>query len=379
MSRDPSTKTTSVHSARLARLREAIQHAGFDAVAMNPSPSLVYIADLHFHLSERPVILCVPAQGTPSIVLPELEAAKAERAPFEIEAFTYSEEPSSWQQAFDAALERLPHEATVGIEPRVHRVLELRFLESALAGSTFESAEALIADLRMCKDEAEIDAMQEAVGMAERALRDTLPSVKPGITEKQINNLLVQNLLKHGSDGELPFQPIVAFGPNSADPHAVSSDYQAQEGDLILIDWGAGNGGYFSDLTRTFSLGEPTEQLSEMYEIVREANEAGRKIAGPGVRAGDIDHATREVLRKAGFGDYFVHRTGHGLGLEVHEDPYIRADNDQQLEPGMTFTVEPGIYLRGRGGVRIEDDVIITQDGARSMSTYPRELSILPV
>lgn len=379
MTRDLTTQPVSVHSERLDGLRRAIVDSGFDAVVLNPSPSLVYVSDLHFHLSERPVILCIPESGTPSIVLPELEAAKATRAPFEIEAFTYSEDPQSWQRAFDAALGRLPDGASVGIEPRAHRVLELRYLEAALPGSSFGSADQIMAQLRMTKDPAEIDAMQEAVGMAERSIRDTLPSIRPGVTEKQINNLLVQHLLKHGSDGELPFQPIVAFGPNSADPHAVSSDYKASEGDLILIDWGAGNGGYFSDLTRTFALGEPDDELRGIYEVVREANEAGRNAAGPGVRAGDVDRAAREVIRKAGFGEFFVHRTGHGLGLEVHEDPYIRSDNDQPLEPGMTFTVEPGIYLTGKGGVRIEDDVVVTEDGARSLSAFPRELRILPV
>lgn len=379
MSRDSSTTTSSVHSDRLERLQQTIADSAFDAVVLNPSPSLVYVADLHFHLSERPVILCIPASGTPSIVLPELEAAKAGRAPFGIDAFTYSESPDSWQRAFDAALDRLPDGATVGLEPGSHRVLELRYIEAALPGSSFDSAAGLMADLRMIKDPAELDAMQEAVGMAERALRDTLQSVKPGVTERRINSLLVQNLLRHGSDGELPFQPIVAFGANSADPHAVSSDYEAREGDLILIDWGAGNRGYFSDLTRTFALGEIGDELAAIYETVRAANEAGREAAGPGVRAGDIDRAAREVIRKAGYGEYFVHRTGHGLGLEVHEDPYIRADNDQLMRPGMTFTVEPGIYLAGRGGVRIEDDVVITDNGARSLSTYPRDLQILPV
>ncbi|NNF04751.1 MAG: aminopeptidase P family protein [Rhodothermales bacterium] len=377
MSKDTFSGSTTDIENRLDRLRRAVAESPFDAIVLNPSPSLVYVADLHFHLSERPVVFCVPAEGTPSIVLPELEAAKAGRTPFPLETFTYTEAPDSWQTAFDAALENLPDDAHVGLEPRIHRVLELRFLEAALPGSTFGSAEELIAGLRMSKDASELDAMQEAVGMAERALRDTLPSVRPGVSERRINSILVQNLLAHGSDGELPFQPIVAFGPNSADPHAVSSDYEAREGDLILIDWGAGNGGYFSDLTRTFALGEVDDELRRIHEIVHEANEAGRAAAGPGVPAGHVDFAAREVIRKAGYGDRFVHRTGHGLGLEVHEDPYIRADNDQLLRPGMTFTVEPGIYLPGRGGVRIEDDVVITEDGARSMSTYPRELRIL--
>lgn len=363
---------------RLKRLYAAMEAAGLDAILLNPGPSLPYLTDLHFHISERPVVACFSPGHTPTIVVPELELLKLTKAPYEIEGYAYSERPESWQTAFTAALEHLGAGARVGIEDRCLRVLELRFIQTALGHDKLTSAEDAIATLRMHKDGAELDLMQEAVHMAQDALSDTLPYIKPGVTEREINARLIAAMLSHGSDGELPFQPIIAFGANSANPHAVPTDYAARVGDMILFDWGANNKGYFSDLTRTFALGEPGDTMRTVYETVRAANDAGRAAGAPGVKASSIDQAARGVIERAGFGDKFVHRTGHGLGLEVHEEPYIRGDNGQLLAEGMTYTVEPGIYLAGKGGVRIEDDMVITKDGCRSLSTYERSLTILP-
>lgn len=366
------------YADRLNRLYAAMKSHDLDVVLLNPGPTLPYMTDLHFHISERPVVACFTPGYAPTLVCPELELLKLEHTPYALDAYSYSESLESWQTAFTAALEHIRPGARVGVEDRSLRVLELRFLERAMPSATFVSAESAVAALRMQKDGLEVETMTQAVRVAEQALIDTLPHVKPGVTEREINARLIQAMLQHGSGGELPFQPIIAFGANSANPHAVPTDYAAQKGDLILFDWGANVNGYFSDLTRTFALGELSEELRTVYETVRQANEAGRKAGGPGVPAGQIDKATRDVIEAAGYGRYFVHRTGHGLGLEVHEDPYIRSDNQQTLAPGMTYTVEPGIYLSGKGGVRIEDDMLITPDGCRSLSSYPRELTILP-
>jgi Xaa-Pro dipeptidase len=175
----------------------------------------------------------------------------------------------------------------------------------------------------------------------------------------------------------MPFAPIIASGPNSANPHAVPTDRQLQLGDMLIVDWGASVAGYISDLTRTFVLGEPDPEFSQIAHIVVEANAAARQQAKPGVPAGLLDQAAREVIEKAGYGEFFTHRTGHGLGLEPHEEPYIRKDNPLVLAPGMTFTIEPGIYLPGRGGVRVEDNLVITESGSETLSDFPRELGLL--
>jgi Xaa-Pro dipeptidase len=173
----------------------------------------------------------------------------------------------------------------------------------------------------------------------------------------------------------MPFSPIVAFGPNSANPHATPTERQLAEGDLLLFDWGAAVDGYFSDITRTFAVGDVDPELTKIAGIVKEANAAARAIGKPGLPISAVDKAARNVIELAGYGEYFTHRTGHGLGMEGHEEPYIRGDNEQLLETGMTFTIEPGIYLPGRGGVRIEDDVLVTENGLESFTDYPRELT----
>jgi Xaa-Pro dipeptidase len=169
----------------------------------------------------------------------------------------------------------------------------------------------------------------------------------------------------------------VSGGPNSADPHASPTDRPLALGDLLVIDWGASVDGYFSDLTRTFGIGEVEPELAKIARVVLDANAAGRAAGRPGLTAGQVDHAAREVITRAGYGVYFTHRVGHGLGMEGHEDPYMFGENAMPLVVGMTYTVEPGIYLPGRGGVRIEDDVYVTADGSASLSDCPRELAYL--
>jgi Xaa-Pro dipeptidase len=175
----------------------------------------------------------------------------------------------------------------------------------------------------------------------------------------------------------MPFQPIVAVGENSANPHAVPTERALQQGDLLLIDWGAGFEGYFSDITRTFTMGDVTPELLRIGDIVKKANRAGREAGKSGVTAGAVDQAARSVIAAAGYGDAFIHRTGHGLGMEAHEPPYIFAGNPVLLQVGMTFTIEPGIYLPGKGGVRIEDDVVVTEVGLESLTELPRQ--VLPL
>lgn len=369
----------SIYTSRLEKLNLALESAGFQALAVNPGPSLFYLTGLHFHLSERPVVFIFLPAGSPVVVLPELEAGKIDALPFPIRAFPYAEDQDSWHAAFRQSAQLAGIDAfSVGVEPRALRLLELRFLQSAAPQAQFESAEHVLASLRMYKDQAEIDSMKSAVRIAQAALQAVLDQIQPGITERQLANDLVIQLLRHGSAPELPFYPIVASGPNSANPHAVPGERALSPGDLLVIDWGASVDGYASDLTRTFSLGEPDPELARVAEAVLRANTAARQHCAPGVPAGDVDQAARDVIAGAGYAEYFIHRTGHGLGLESHEEPYIRVGNDRILGAGMTFTIEPGIYLPARGGVRIEDNLVITPEGAETLSSLPRALTILP-
>ena len=235
----------------------------------------------------------------------------------------------------------------------------------------------MLSQLRLKKDKAEVDAMRRAVKIAQDALEATIPLIKIGMTERELASELVMQLLKHGSDSELPFAPIVSGGPNGANPHASPSERKLQAGDLLVVDWGAAYGGYISDLTRTFAVGEVDAECQKIHKIVQEANAAGRAAGKPGVPCANVDIAARDVIEKSGYGKYFTHRTGHGIGMEGHEDPYMRGDNMQLLEVGMAYTVEPGIYLPNRNGVRIEDNMVITESGAECLSDMPREIRVV--
>jgi len=362
---------------RQTNLADLLSKQGLDALALNAGPSQIYFTGLHFHLMERPAVVLMAPKQSPVLVLPEFEKGKVEGVGYELRAVTYGEDPTHWQASFNQAAKLLGAAKRVGVEGLRMRVMELRYLEGAFPGAKFEAAEPLIAQMRMHKDEGEIAAMQRAVEIAEAALKATLPKVKVGMTEKEIASELVQQLYAHGSDPELPFAPIVGAGPNSANPHATVSERKLQKGDLLLFDWGASYEGYLSDLTRTFFVGEIDEEFKRIYEIVKLANQAGREAAKPGAPCSAVDEAAREVIEDSGYGPYFTHRTGHGLGMEGHEEPYMRAGNALPLAAGMTFTVEPGIYLAGRGGVRIEDNVVITKDGARTLTSFPRELQVI--
>jgi Xaa-Pro dipeptidase len=258
------------------------------------------------------------------------------------------------------------------------RLLEARRIEQAAPGCRLMATEPWMPHLRMAKDEAEIAAMRRAVEIAERTLQRLLGegAIRPGRTELEVAADLQVALLREGSQGEA-FSPIVVAGPNSASPHAGPSDRPLADGDLVTLDWGAVCDGYRSDITRTFVLGSPSPEVQRIYEAVLAANQAGRLAVRPGVPAQEIDRAARRAITLAGYGDYFIHRTGHGLGLETHEPPYMVEGNLDLLQPGMTFTVEPGIYVPGLGGVRIEDNVCVTTDGVETLTTLPREMVIL--
>ena len=363
---------------RIERLTHALAGGGFDALALNPGPTLTYLTGLHFHLMERPTVLLVAPGKPPALVLAGLEMAKARSAGFELQAFPFGDNPGDWRLAFEQAAAALGLDGQrVGVEPGRMRFLELRFLENAAPRARFESAEDILAELRMRKDSSEIDAMRRAVQIAQNALQATLPVIKAGVTEKAIAAELFLQLMKAGSDSEMPFMPIVAGGPNSANPHAAPSERPLQNGDLLVIDWGARCEGYCSDLTRTFAIGPVDDELRAIAGIVAQANAAGRAASRPGIAAGEVDRAARAVIEAAGYGPQFFHRTGHGLGLEEHEAPYMFGENRLVLAPGMTYTVEPGIYLADRGGVRIEDNVAITASGCETLSDLPRELITL--
>jgi Xaa-Pro dipeptidase len=367
-----------MYPSRIKQLKALLRSSNLDALALNPGPSLIYMTGLHFGLMERPIVTFFTANSEPVIVLPELEMLKIKDLPFKVKPFPYGENPADWENTFLEAGQLLGLKGKrIGIEPLHMRLVEFCKV-IAIAGETeCQDATQMVGSLRLCKDKLEIAAMRKAVKLAQEALEATIPFIKVGVTEKEIAAELVIQLLRHGSQSDMPFAPIVSSGPNSANPHASPSDRKIRYGDLLAVDWGAAVDGYISDLTRTFAVGKIDEEYHQIHQVVLSANAAGRAAAQPGVPCANVDIAARTVIEKAGYGRYFTHRTGHGIGMEVHEDPYMRGDNLQLLEPGMTFTIEPGIYLPGQNGVRIEDNVAITENGADCLSDMPRALRVV--
>jgi Xaa-Pro dipeptidase len=363
-------------AARWDRLREEMAREGLELLALVPGANLFYLTGLHFHRMERPIVALLPREGEPALILPAFEVEKAQGAsiPWRLFSYTDAEGPTS---AFHAAAAVLGGRGRpIAVEALGMRVLEWSLLAQAFESPTPIPAEPLLARLRMVKGPEEIAAIRRAIAAAEAALQQWLPEVRPGMTEREATRRLIQACFAAGADA-LAFEPIVVAGPNAALPHATPSDRPMGPGELMIVDFGVIVDGYVSDLTRTFVLGEPDPETARIYEVVREANAAGRAAVRPGIPAEAVDRAARAVIEAAGYGAYFPHRTGHGLGLEVHEPPYLVAGDATPLQPGMIFTVEPGIYLPGKGGVRIEDVVVVTETGGESLTAFPRELRSL--
>lgn len=360
---------------RIEALADQLLQRGLDWVALNPGPSLRYLTGLSFHLMERPVVVLVGSNRRLKVILPELELAKVADLPFEAEIHTFGDDPATWQRIYETALQDISAiPLRVGVEPTQLRFLELDLLRKALPNADFVDGSAALAELRMRKGVEELNAIRQAAIIAQNALLNTLETVKPGQSELQISAELMVQLFRAGSEAELPFAPIVSTGPNTANPHASPTDRVLQEGEMLLIDWGASFGGYFSDITRTFFCGEPNDEMKQIADLVERANAAARLGGRRGMVAGEVDKLARDIITEGGYGEYFTHRTGHGLGMEAHEAPYIFQGNPLILEPGMVFTIEPGIYLPGKYGVRIEDDMVVEAEGLRSLTDLPRKV-----
>ncbi|MCB8985011.1 MAG: aminopeptidase P family protein [Ardenticatenaceae bacterium] len=363
-----------MNQQRLTRLQQEMTTRGLDGIVLMPGPNQVYISGMHTHVSERPILLFLPANDTPAVIIPGLEAMKAKDAGVAAERIFAWTDEEWFEGAFARAAEVLGLDgAHWGVEALYMRVLELEALQKVAPSLRTSHAEPAIMALRAVKDANELATMERAVAIAERAIERLLPLIKIGQTEKQVANMLTNLLYEEGAD-TMAFSPIVSTGPNGASPHAVPTDRALADGDFLVVDWGAYVDGYPSDITRTFAVGHIDPEMARIYEVVQLANQQGKLAAKPGTTGEAVDHAAREVIEDAGYGKYFIHRTGHGLGLEVHESPSMVAGNREPLAAGNVFTVEPGIYLPGRGGVRIEDDVVVTADGHRSLTSFTREL-----
>ncbi|TXI56965.1 M24 family metallopeptidase [Mycolicibacter arupensis] len=366
---------SSVYAHRLAAAAAAAAKAGLAGLVITPGYDLRYLIGSRAQTFERLTALVLPVSGSPTVVVPRLElAALRESAAADLgiamRDWVDGEDP------YRLVAEALGGPAAVAVTDSMP-ALHLLPLADVL-GTTPVLATGVLRDLRMVKDPSEIDALRRAGAAIDRVHARVPEFLVPGRTEADVAADIAEAIVAEGHS-DVAFI-IVGSGPNGADPHHECSDRVLQAGDIVVVDIGGPvEPGYNSDSTRTYSLGEPDSVVAQRYSALQEAQRIAVAAIRPGVTAQQVDAAARDVLAQAGLADYFVHRTGHGIGLSVHEEPYIVAGNDDELAVGMAFSVEPGIYFPGQWGARIEDIVIVTADGAESVNNRPHDLVVVPV
>ncbi|MBA3728152.1 MAG: aminopeptidase P family protein [Actinobacteria bacterium] len=358
------------HAARLNRAAEETAASGVVALLIAPSADLLYLTGYDPPPLERLTALIVRPDGEPVLLVPELERPRALNSPgadrLEIRSWRDGDDP------YEAVTRIVSSAGTYGVADRMW-ASHLLGLQSALPDARFLPASRTLSRLRARKDESEVALLARAARSADEAFRRICREGLEGRAEEDVARSLARHLTESGHDTAA--FTIVASGPNGASPHHEPGGRGIRDGDAVVLDFGGRVGGYWSDVSRTVCVGTPTDELREVHEIVREAQQAAFAAVWPGVPAEEVDAAAREVIEDAGYGDAFLHRTGHGIGLEEHEDPYLVAGNAEPLDVGMCFSIEPGIYLEGRFGVRIEDIVTVTPDGGLRLNSADRDLA----
>jgi Xaa-Pro aminopeptidase len=360
------------HLGRLARAAEQVGSQGYAAAIVAPSPDLTYLTGYDAPPFERLSVLVIRPGSDPILLVPSLEVALAARCPVGDRI-----EVRGWNDGDD------PYEATASLLPGEGRIIVTdRMWASHLLGlqwqrprTGFMPASSVLWRLRAVKDDEELATLARAARAADQTFRQICDERFEGRREDEVAADLRRLLVENGH-AKADFW-IVGSGPNGASPHHEPGERTIRARDAVVLDFGGSLGGYYSDTTRTVVVGEPPEGFGEVYELVKDAQQAAFEAAGPGVTPQELDRVARRMIDDAGFGERFIHRTGHGIGLEVHEAPYLVEGNADPLEPGMTFSIEPGVYLDGRFGVRIEDIVAITPVGAERLNHSTRDVQVV--
>lgn len=355
-----------VVGGRIQSLTKSLEEAGTDAFFAWHPVTMGYLHNFHEGAIERFLTLAIHRDGRTAIICPSLSETQAKRAGLtDIRSWRDGEDPLAlFNQLADEWNLRT---AIIAVDDELpaHMLLAM---QAALPAALFKSGGDSICALMRVKTSAEIALLNEAGEIADRAFDASLSQIHSGMTELQVENILRNEMAERGG---IPTFTIIAAGPNGAEPHHLSDDTVIKDGDLLIMDFGCSVGGYQSDITRTIAVGHATEEAERIYSLVFDSHMAARERIQPGVACGDIDKAARDVIEGAGYGDFFMHRTGHGIGLRGHEEPFIIANNPMPLAVGHCFSIEPGIYLPGKFGVRIENIVAASADGHDSMNAEP--------
>ncbi len=364
-----STTERDVNVDRIARLQRELVESSVDVALFGPSADLLYLTGFDAHLSERLNLLVAPANGKPSLVVPTLEAPLVGDASRLVSIHSWADHEDAAALAATVIGDVSGKKIAVGNQLWTAFLLRL---QSHLAGASWVEAGPIIRPLRIIKDGAEIDALAEVSRLTDEAWEEFIegPAIS-GLTEVQALKRLTDLTERRGLS---KMWGICGSGPNAASPHHQTGNRVIEEGDSVIFDWGGNLNGYNSDVTRTVFVGQPTEEFKKVYQIVRDANQATFEAVKPGVPLEVLDRVARKLIADAGYGEAFLHRVGHGLGLEIHEEPYLVEGNTLPLQAGMTFSDEPGIYLAGNLGVRIEDTIVCTADGGSRLNHATRDL-----
>ena len=360
-------------AGRLRAVAEAVRGKGIDALLLTPGPDLRYVTGYDAKQLERLTCLVVPADGDPFLLVPQLELKAAQASPaggLDVELVAWGETTSP----FGIIKDRLRDPESVAFSDRMWALHVLQFAE-IFPGAAQHLASEVLSPLRVRKSAAEVRALGEAGAAIDRVHARVPQWLRPGTTEREVGAQIAEAILAEGH-ATVDFT-IVGSGPNAASPHHEVSDRVMRQGDVVVVDIGGTMpSGYCSDCTRTYAIGEPPADFATYYAVLRDAQDQACDAARPGVQAQEVDRVARGIIAAAGYGDWFIHRTGHGIGLESHEDPYIVEGNATELEPGMAFSVEPGIYP-GPHGAGIEDIVVCTETGHERLNNAPRDLVIV--
>ncbi|MCL4355755.1 MAG: aminopeptidase P family protein [Nitrososphaerota archaeon] len=356
-----------LHATRLKRLRAGLASSGLKGVVVVPGPNLRYLTGGTSLMLERPFMLLVPLAGEPQLIAPALESGPYVSAPFSlgVHAWTDSEGPGG---AIRDATKRAGAEGQWGVEGRA----PFQYTDKLAKGGHLKlvSAEPILQKLRESKDNTEVGLLKKSARALSRAFSGFPGLIKEGATELELARAMTDAIYAQGA--EKVDDMLVQAGQMAADPHHLPSTRRVNRGESIVVDVGSTYGGYYADVTRTFCVGR-SPAVERVYSKVLEAQEAAVAASKAGTEVGEVDAAARGMLESAGMGRYFFHRTGHGLGLEIHEAPYIVDGGKERLGPGMCFTVEPGAYIRGKLGVRIEDDLLIEGGRGVQITDVPKE------
>ncbi len=358
------------YSGRISRVRAVMEEQGVDALLLSVGADLPYFCGYEAMPLERLTMLVISAADLPVLVVPALEAPRVVARPgvFRVHPWNETEDPLAMVE------EMLRGAGSAALGDETWAVFALQ-LQQRLPGLRLVAASLLTRELRMRKDPAEVDLLREAAHATDRVVERLRTHRFAGRREIDLSHEIAAMTVEEGH--QTAMFAIVASGENGASPHHEPGDRVVGSGDAVVVDFGGRMNAYCSDTTRTFHVGEPSEEYRRAYGVLRRAQAAAVEAVRPGVTAESVDRAAREVIEEAGLGDHFIHRTGHGIGLQTHEHPYLVEGNGLLLEPGMTFSVEPGVYLPGRFGMRIEDIVAVTTDGAERLNRSDRDLAVV--